>query len=110
MRAFFVLTLLVLLAGCSSTKTVGYRTLERQAMVNVRGFYPDTIYYCGTQENYDHFYIEHGASDTLTEGQSYRVPSSETAIKERFPFTKHRSAWKRMNMFNPSEPSNTRMH
>ncbi|MDB6123760.1 MAG: hypothetical protein JWQ71_2753 [Pedosphaera sp.] len=94
----FLLCALLLVTGCA-TKTVNYPALQNAFAEHHSALYRDTTYYCGSKDDYDYFYIEYGMSDRFSQGQVYRVASSEIPLTNRFPFSKEKSNWKRTTLY-----------
>jgi hypothetical protein len=92
-----LLAFILLLSGCAGTKTVSYQQLRSASLHHFDTFYPDTTYYCGTEEGYDYFYIEYG-QDQWNEGRKYRILSSESPIQKRIERTKDRDEWVKVTL------------
>jgi hypothetical protein len=87
--------------GCASpTITVQKEQIESLSQTQRSNSAPQVLYYCGTKDGFDYFKIEkvmmHLRSNT---GKQYRVKQGDYAIKDRFPFTKERNSWQRINFF-----------
>jgi hypothetical protein len=90
--------LLLLAAGCSSN-TVTYGKLQQKAFEKKNGRTPDVLYYCGTKDNYDYFYVEYQASSTAHEGQEYRVNVEDSPVPNRFDYTQDRTRWQQAGLY-----------
>ena len=83
--------------GCAGTKTVNYSQLWTASMAHYGDTYPDTTYYCGTQDGFDYFYVEYGAPH-YNPGKRYRILSEDSPIKKRFEWTKDRDQWVKVTL------------
>jgi hypothetical protein len=92
------LLFLVLVVGCT-TNTVTYSKLQQKAFAKKNGHTPDVLYYCGTKDNYDYFYVEYQASSTAREGQEYRVNVEESPVPNRFAYTQDRTQWQQAGLY-----------
>ncbi|EEF61476.1 hypothetical protein [Pedosphaera parvula] len=96
MRIALSLLLLITLTGCIHPKVVSYEAVQGTA----RRHAEDTVYYCGTKEGYDYFFVESGDVFSLNQGKYYRVLTEDSPVKDRFYFTKDQSRWERSMGFH----------
>ena len=99
MKTSFILSVLLLLATGCATNTISYGTLQQKAFEKRNGHTPDVLYYCGTKENYDYFYVEYQASSPTREGREYRVNVEESPVPNRFAYTQDRTQWQQAGLY-----------
>jgi hypothetical protein len=91
MRIIILLILVATFSGCMNPKVVSYDAVQATARTGDG----KTVYYCGTKEGYDYFFVESGNVFSIDQGTYYRVPTAESPVKSRFYFTKDQSLWER---------------
>ena len=91
MRIIILLILAATFTGCMEPKVVSYDAMQANARKSIE----TTVYYCGTREGYDYFFVESDDVFSINQGKYYRVPTSQSPVKSRFYFTKDQSRWER---------------
>src|SRR4051794_37507988 len=102
MRIALLLLLVASLTGCMNPKVVSYDTVQDTAHSHAG----DTVYYCGTKEGFDYYFVESGDVFSLNQGKYYRVPTEGSPVKNRFYFTKDQSRWERAASFHAPTAKN----
>ena len=88
MRSIALLSILLLLCGC--TKTVTKAELDARSTEHAGGTFPDETYYAGSDERYDFFVIRIRGNGPKN---WYRVLQTERAVTNRFSVTKDETKW-----------------
>lgn len=85
----------LLCAGCLF-KPAHYSDLSDRVLKSYTGSDPDRLYYIGSQNGYDYFYLKN-------ENQRYRVAENESDLDKRMYLTGDRSKWQVVAVTKPLE-------
>jgi hypothetical protein len=90
MKSSLLLMFVAFLCGCTSTHTLTRSQLESAAKAMDGFTFPDRTYYCGTKDGYDYFVMQRSLGGSV---RWSRVPETDKAVTERFPFSKDKMRW-----------------